>query len=67
MCPASTRLLPAPPGKDRTGLVVALLLLTLGVPEEVVVLDYAKSEVELKVCWLAGGMPRRPMCGVLLK
>lgn len=35
-------------GKDRTGLVMALLLLTLGVPEEVVVLDYAKSEVELK-------------------
>lgn len=36
-------------GKDRTGLIIALLLLTLGVPEEVVVLDYAKSEVELKV------------------
>jgi hypothetical protein len=35
-------------GKDRTGLIIALLLLTLGVPEEVVVLDYAKSEVELK-------------------
>jgi hypothetical protein len=35
-------------GKDRTGLIIALLLLTLGVPEEIVVLDYAKSEVELK-------------------
>ncbi len=40
-------------GKDRTGLIIALLLLTLGVSEEIVVLDYAKSEVELKVrsCW----------------
>jgi len=35
-------------GKDRTGLIIALLLLTLGVPESVVLLDYAKSEVELK-------------------
>ena len=41
-------------GKDRTGLIIALLLLTLGVPEEVVVLDYAKSEVELKVCQVSG-------------
>lgn len=38
-----------PAGKDRTGLIIALLLLTLGVPEPVVILDYAKSEVELKV------------------
>jgi len=38
-------------GKDRTGLIIALLLLTLGVPESVVLLDYAKSEVELKVPW----------------
>lgn len=49
--PGANHLSPAAPaGKDRTGLVIALLLLTLGVPEEVVVLDYAKSEVELKVC-----------------
>ena len=53
-CLASTVCLFAPAGKDRTGLIIALLLLTLGVPEEVVVLDYAKSEVELKVCWLVG-------------
>ena len=30
-------------GKDRTGLIVALLLLTLGVPEETVVADYTQS------------------------
>ncbi|WP_420645213.1 tyrosine-protein phosphatase [Candidatus Leptofilum sp.] len=30
-------------GKDRTGLVVALLLLTLGVPEETVLADYTLS------------------------
>ena len=36
-------------GKDRTGLIVALLLLLLGVDEPTVVLDYAKSELELKV------------------
>lgn len=30
-------------GKDRTGLVVALLLLTLGVPEETVLADYTMS------------------------
>ena len=35
-------------GKDRTGLIVALLLLLLGVDEPTVVLDYAKSELELK-------------------
>lgn len=32
-------------GKDRTGLVVALLLLTLGVPEETVVADYTLSNL----------------------
>lgn len=36
-------------GKDRTGLIIALLLLLLGVDEPTVVLDYAKSELELKV------------------
>ena len=35
-------------GKDRTGLIIALLLLLLGVDEPTVVLDYAKSELELK-------------------
>lgn len=32
-------------GKDRTGLVVALLLLTLGVPEETVLADYTLSNL----------------------
>jgi protein-tyrosine phosphatase len=41
-------------GKDRTGLAVALLLLTLGVPEETVVADYTLSNHAFKV--LAGGM-----------
>ena len=48
-CQTCTMWLAHAAGKDRTGLIIALLLLTLGVPEEVVVLDYAKSEVELKV------------------
>jgi protein-tyrosine phosphatase len=30
-------------GKDRTGIVAALLLLTLGIPEEVVIADYSLS------------------------
>lgn len=32
-------------GKDRTGLIIALVLLLVGLEEETVVLDYAKSEV----------------------
>jgi protein-tyrosine phosphatase len=32
-------------GKDRTGLVVALLLLTLGVPQETVLADYTLSNL----------------------
>lgn len=32
-------------GKDRTGLVVAMLLLTLGVPEETVIADYTLSNL----------------------
>ena len=32
-------------GKDRTGLVIAFLLLTLGVPEEIVIADYALSNL----------------------
>ncbi len=36
-------------GKDRTGLLVALLLLMLGVDEAAVVQDYVLSEEELKV------------------
>ncbi|ORX52480.1 hypothetical protein DM01DRAFT_1288879 [Hesseltinella vesiculosa] len=34
-------------GKDRTGMVVALVLAICGVPEEQIVLDYAKSEAGL--------------------
>jgi protein-tyrosine phosphatase len=41
-------------GKDRTGLAVALLLLTLGVPEETVVADYTLSNHAFEV--LAGRM-----------
>jgi protein-tyrosine phosphatase len=41
-------------GKDRTGLAVALLLLTLGVPEETVVADYTLSNHAFDV--LAGRM-----------
>ncbi|MBP6789895.1 MAG: tyrosine-protein phosphatase [Candidatus Promineofilum sp.] len=36
-------------GKDRTGLAVALLLLTLGVPEETVVADYTLSNHAFEV------------------
>lgn len=36
-------------GKDRTGLAVALLLLTLGVPEETVVADYTLSNYAFDV------------------
>lgn len=41
-------------GKDRTGLVAALLLLALGVPEETVVADYTLSNLAFEV--LAGRM-----------
>jgi protein-tyrosine phosphatase len=34
-------------GKDRTGVTVALLLSTLGVPDEVVVADYATTEANM--------------------
>lgn len=36
-------------GKDRTGLIVALLLRLLGVDEPTTVLDYTKSELILRV------------------
>ncbi len=48
-------------GKDRTGLIIALLLLLLGVDEPTVVLDYAKSELELKVAFFPySALPRGP-------
>lgn len=37
-----------PAGKDRTGLVVALTLAVLGVPDEAIVDDYAKSDAAYK-------------------
>lgn len=40
-------------GKDRTGLVIALILLTVGVAECDVVADYAMSEPLLRGEWLA--------------
>lgn len=35
-------------GKDRTGLVVALTLAVLGVPDDAIVDDYAKSDAAYK-------------------
>ena len=37
-------------GKDRTGIMVALLLLLLGVDEATVVVDYTKSNLAIEVC-----------------
>ncbi len=39
-------------GKDRTGIVVALALLAVGVDRETVVADYAESESNLSGDWL---------------
>jgi protein tyrosine/serine phosphatase len=44
-------------GKDRTGIVVALLLLAAGVPRRHVVDDYALSESALQVDRLLAGLP----------
>jgi protein-tyrosine phosphatase len=46
-------------GKDRTGVLVALLLLALGVPEEVVIADYLRSEVYGQNLRLRGGLPEQ--------
>ena len=40
-------------GKDRTGIVVALLLALVGVPDEVIVADYAASQEHLWPAWEA--------------
>lgn len=40
-------------GKDRTGMLVALLLLALGVPEPVVVADYSLSNLYYQTFWAA--------------
>ncbi len=44
-------------GKDRTGLLTALLLLLLRVSEAAVVADYERSEAELRVRAFALGPP----------
>ncbi len=41
-------------GKDRTGIVVALALLAVGVDHETVIADYAESEANLRGAWLDG-------------
>jgi protein-tyrosine phosphatase len=43
-------------GKDRTGVVAALVLLALGVPEHIVLHDYARSEEAMRalVAWYEG-------------
>ena len=39
-------------GKDRTGLVIALILETVGVHREAIIQDYAASEAQLSGAWL---------------
>lgn len=41
-------------GKDRTGIVVALALLAVGVDRQIVLADYARSEANLGGEWLEG-------------
>ena len=43
-------------GKDRTGVLTALLLLALRVSEEVVAADYLRSDVYRQNLWLRGGL-----------
>lgn len=43
-------------GKDRTGVMVALLLRAVGVPEDVVIADYERSDVFAKNLRLRGGI-----------
>jgi protein-tyrosine phosphatase len=39
-------------GKDRTGVVVGVLLLTLGVPREVIIEEYLLSDGEVERAWI---------------
>ena len=41
-------------GKDRTGVIVALALLAVGVPRDLVIEDYAATEANLAGEWLDG-------------
>lgn len=61
-------------GKDRTGIVVALALLAVGVPRQTVLDDYSKSQTNLSGEWLDGmlafiaghGVEQTPELRVLL-
>jgi len=44
-------------GKDRTGVVIALVQALLGVDDEVIATDYARSEEPLLAAWLASPPP----------
>jgi protein-tyrosine phosphatase len=46
-------------GKDRTGVLVALILEALGVPEEIVVDDYLRSDVYAQNLRLQEGLPQQ--------
>lgn len=46
-------------GKDRTGVVLALLLKALRVPEDVVLADYQRSDVFAKNLRVRGGIPEQ--------
>jgi protein-tyrosine phosphatase len=43
-------------GKDRTGVVVAVLLLVVGVPREVIVAEYMLSDGEIERAWIEGAI-----------
>ena len=58
--PAGPVLLHCAAGKDRTGMAVALLLETAGVPREHVVADYALSEEALGIPTVLAGHPGPP-------
>ena len=46
-------------GRDRTGIIIALLLRALGTDEHSVALDYAETDIQLQV----RGLPRRSIVG----
>ncbi|MER6976557.1 tyrosine-protein phosphatase [Streptomyces carpinensis] len=50
-------------GKDRTGLVVALALLAVGVHREDVVLDYSRTEQHLAGPWVEGMLAKMTAAG----
>lgn len=47
-------------GRDRTGLVIAMLLQLAGVPEDQIVDDYARSVVAMNDYFAASESPREP-------